>query len=604
MTLTEHMRSEQMDQIPTPLPAPVGSHNLRLYQTLATERNLTFANLLLSPPAEALLDAAQLENYLNLQLVPWRQQNDTTLIAGVEFTDKHHQWAQENYADYQFVQTAPLDIHRSLSRTFPKELSRRSIHHLALTTPIQSARTLLHQSQHIPLLLLLGFSTLQLLMAPASFLALFLLLMGIFHALTLSLKGILFWRGQHYRQHLWQMHQYKPDIPESALPTYTLLIPLYKEARSLPHLIAALNKIDYPHHKLDIKLIIEEDDNETYETAKQLRPAPHFEILRVPHSLPKTKPKACNYALRFARGEMITIYDAEDRPHPKQLKQVAKQFYYSTKDLVCVQCRLNYYNRPHNLLTRLFSIEYAAWFDFMIPGLESLRLPIPLGGTSNHISRQKLLELGEWDPFNVTEDADLGIRLASFRYRTEIIRSQTLEEAPIQLWPWMKQRSRWIKGYMQTWLVHMRRPIWLWHKLGLRGFLGFQLFIGGPCLVFLSTPILLACSVYWAFYPPLWNHPAAPLILPLSLSCLCFGIILHGFFAWKTVRFRNWPQMKLAITCFPFYWLLHSVASFRAFWQLLTRPHYWEKTEHGLSGAPVSAAITPPRPHPKTVPQG
>ncbi len=559
-------------------------NSLELYQALAKQRKLYFANLLTHPPQQGLLKPQRLQDYLNLQLLPWQydSKTETTLIAAVEINQNHRDWAALHYPKHHFVQTAPLDIHRALSSSFPAELSYQSIHKLAINSPIQSARTLLHRSKHLPvLLLLLGFC-LALFLAPAPVIIGFLIIMNMFHLFTLGFKSALFVIGQHSRFPLWYQHESAPAIADEELPTYSILVPIYKEAASLPHLIAALRALDYPKHKLDIKLIIEEDDAETFVAAKELRPEGMFEILRVPYSEPRTKPKACNYALRFARGDIITIYDAEDRPAPQQLREVAHRFLYGGDDLVCVQCRLNYYNRPQNLLTRLFSIEYAAWFDFMIPGLDAMKLPIPLGGTSNHIYRQKLLELGEWDPFNVTEDADLGIRLASLRYRTEVLRSQTLEEAPASLWPWIKQRSRWIKGYMQTWLVHMRRPIWLWKKLGWRGFMSFQLFIGGPCMVFLSTPILLGFSALWLLYPPPWQGHLSTLILPLSLAMLLYGVALHLLFAVYTVHSRKWPNMGFAILCFPFYWLLHSVASFRALSQLITRPHYWEKTEHGL----------------------
>ena len=563
-------------------------NSLTLYQSLARQRGLPFANLLEDPPQQHLLQAAHLPDYLRLQILPWQHDplDDTVQLAAVEITQNHKDWAAEHYPNHRFVQTAPMDIQRALTATFPKELSHQSIHHLALRSPIQSARILIDRSKHVPLLILFALLCAGLFVAPAPVIIGFLLLMNLSHLLTLSFKSLLFTLGARKRESLWNRHHHQPRCHDKDLPSYTILVPLYKEAASLPHLVSALRALDYPKHLLDIKLIIEEDDIETCEVAKALRPEGMFEILRVPYSEPRTKPKACNYALRFARGDIITIYDAEDRPHPQQLREVVHRFQHGPENLVCVQCRLNYYNRPQNWLTRLFSIEYAAWFDFMIPGLDYLNLPIPLGGTSNHLYRQKLLELGEWDPFNVTEDADLGIRLASLRYRTEVIRSQTMEEAPARLWPWLKQRSRWIKGYMQTWLVHMRRPIWLWQKMGWRGFMAFQFFIGGPCLVFLSTPALLTFSVLWALYPPDWSGPLTTLIWPLSLSMLFYGVALHLLFAVATVRSRAWPKMGWAIASFPFYWLLHSAASFRALSQLITRPHYWEKTEHGLWKAP------------------
>ena len=558
-------------------------NSLTLYKALAKQRGLEFANLLQSPPKRHLLKTEELENYLTLQLLPWQHdvQDDIVLIAVVEVTEAQQQWASEHYPKHRFVQTAPRDIHRSLNAFFPQELSHQSIYKLALSRPIQSAKTLLNKSEHIAVLGFITLLTVCLYLSPPSFIIGFLIAMNILHLFTLNFKLLLFVVGSKKRNDVWQKYKNKPPLTDEQLPTYSILVPIYKEASILPHLINSLRALDYPAHKLDIKIIIEEDDIETYEAALAQRPEGMFEILKVPFSQPRTKPKACNYALRFAQGDIITIYDAEDTPNPQQLREVAHRFTYGEPDLVCVQCRLNYYNRTQNLLTKLFSIEYAAWFDFMIPALDYMRLPIPLGGTSNHIYRQKLIELGEWDPFNVTEDADLGIRLASLRYRTEAMPSLTMEECPSALWPWVKQRSRWIKGYMQTWLVHMRRPVILYRKMGWRGWLSFQLFIGGPCLVFLSTPILFGLSILWLTSPPDWNDSTAQWVLPLSITMLLYGVLLHFVYAIKVIRQRKWKNMLFASLVFPFYWLLHSVASFRALTQLITRPHYWEKTEHG-----------------------
>src|SRR5262249_27281022 len=251
------------------------------------------------------------------------------------------------------------------------------------------------------------------------------------------------------------------ELSEEELPVYTVLVPMYREARMLPMLAQALRNLDYPLGKLDIKLVLEADDHETIEVARTLGLEGVFDVIRVPPSLPKTKPKACNYALRFARGEYLVIYDAEDRPEPDQLRKVVATFARSSENTACLQCRLNYYNANENWLTRMFTLDYSLWFDQVLPGLERLNVPIPLGGTSNHFKIKVLRDLCAWDPFNVTEDADLGIRLTQKGYRVGIVDSTTFEEAAHQTGNWIRQRSRWIKGYMQTFLVHMRKPLHL-----------------------------------------------------------------------------------------------------------------------------------------------
>jgi len=182
-------------------------------------------------------------------------------------------------------------------------------------------------------------------------------------------------------------------------------------------------------------------------------------IIVVPDGQPRTKPKACNVGLRFAHGEFLVIYDAEDRPAPDQLRRAVAAFRAAPPEMVCLQARLSYWNVDENALTRFFTLEYAHWFDLMLDGLAALRLPIPLGGTSNHFRVQPLRMVGAWDPHNVTEDADLGLRVAAQGMTVSTLASTTLEEACCRPWPWIKQRTRWIKGYMQTALVHTRHPI-------------------------------------------------------------------------------------------------------------------------------------------------
>jgi cellulose synthase/poly-beta-1,6-N-acetylglucosamine synthase-like glycosyltransferase len=253
---------------------------------------------------------------------------------------------------------------------------------------------------------------------------------------------------------------------EHSLPIYTILCPLYKEAHVVPQFVEAISKLDWPKDKLDVMLLLEEDDQDTVATIKAMALPEFVRIVVVPHSMPKTKPKACNYGLAFAKGEYLVIYDAEDIPDPLQLKKAYIGFQKAPENVQCLQAKLNYYNSHQNVLTRFFTAEYSLWFDLTLTGLQSLNSALPLGGTSNHFKTKILRELQGWDPFNVTEDADLGIRLFQKGYRTAIIDSTTLEEATSVMKNWLRQRSRWIKGYMQTYLVHMRNFINLLNDSG------------------------------------------------------------------------------------------------------------------------------------------
>jgi cellulose synthase/poly-beta-1,6-N-acetylglucosamine synthase-like glycosyltransferase len=373
-------------------------------------------------------------------------------------------------------------------------------------------------------------------------------------------------------------------IPDRELPIYSVLVPLYREAHMLPSLVAALRKLDYPAAKLDIKLILEAVDRKTAAAAYSLNLPGNFEIVVVPDLRPRTKPKALNYALPLARGEYAVIYDAEDRPEPGQLRQALHAFAEGPPNLAAVQARLNLYNGSENWLTRQFTIEYCALFDGLLPALDRLALPIPLGGTSNHFRASALRWLMAWDAFNVTEDADLGIRLARNGYRCRVLRSTTYEEAPARLMCWLKQRTRWLKGYIQTWLVHMRQPHLLWQELGPRGFLAFQIVVGGTILSALVHPwfYLLASfelglgqlmakpqSVFgWPFWLIAWFDLSAGYLASMALGLLA-------------VRRRGYRSLLWHIPLMPLYWLLISAAAYRALWQFLTARFEWEKTEHG-----------------------
>ena len=373
------------------------------------------------------------------------------------------------------------------------------------------------------------------------------------------------------------------ELDDRELPVYTIMVPLYREVAVLPMLVDSLSRLDYPPSKLDIKLILEEDDAETLLAIRALELPPHFKLVIVPDAQPKTKPKACNYALIQAEGKYVVIYDAEDRPDPDQLKKIVVAYSKAEERIVCIQCKLNYYNRDQNLLTRWFTIEYSSWFDLFMPGLDAADSPIPLGGTSNHLVRDKLIELGAWDPFNVTEDADLGVRLHKFGYKTAIVDSTTYEEANSDLYNWIRQRSRWVKGYIQTWLVHMRHPVKLWRQMGWRSWWSFQFVIAGTFFGFLLNPF------YWCL-TTLWLMTKAGVIRELFPGFVYFaaaaGLYIGNFvFTYVNVAGvlrRGYPELVKYALLSPLYWALMSVGAYKGFFQLFYRPFYWEKTVHGL----------------------
>ena len=373
-------------------------------------------------------------------------------------------------------------------------------------------------------------------------------------------------------------------IVDDELPIYTILLPVYKEDNLIKKLIWNLQSLDYPREKLDIKLVIEEDDDKTLNAVRNLNFPAIFEVIIVPFHMPKTKPKACNYALQFARGEYITIYDAEDIPDTDQLKKVVALFNKLPENYICVQSALNYFNRNENFLTRMFTLEYSYWFDYMLPGLDTLDIPIPLGGTSNHFKMDALVELGAWDPFNVTEDADLGVRAYAKGYKVAIVNSTTYEEANNEPINWIRQRSRWIKGYMQTYLVHMRNPVALWRKLGWKGFLGFGFFIGATPITFLVYPLLLGIFLAYLLFDFSTIRTLFPdWVLFMSIFNLMVGNILMIYVNMMAVFKRRFYVLILFAIANPVYWLMHSIAAYMGLYELIVKPFYWQKTNHGIS---------------------
>jgi cellulose synthase/poly-beta-1,6-N-acetylglucosamine synthase-like glycosyltransferase len=375
------------------------------------------------------------------------------------------------------------------------------------------------------------------------------------------------------------------SLDEKNLPIYTILCPLYKEAHILPHFLDSIEKLDYPKDKLDVILLLEEDDTETIDSASDLNIPFYVRTLIVPDSQPKTKPKACNFGLAHARGEYLVIYDAEDRPEPLQLKKAYIAFQKVPASTVCLQAKLNYFNPSQNLLTRFFTAEYSLWFDVVLPGLQSIDSTIPLGGTSNHFKTQTLLNLKGWDPFNVTEDCDLGVRLFKEGFKTAIIDSITLEEANSSPKNWLRQRSRWIKGYMQTYLVHMRNPLSFIKEHGIHAFV-FQLVIGARISFMLINPFLwLVTFSYFAFFDLVGPQIEAffpSLIFYVAVISLVFGNFMYIYNYMIGLAKREHFGLIKYIFLTPLYWLLASVAASIALYQLLVKPHYWEKTEHGL----------------------
>ena len=369
-------------------------------------------------------------------------------------------------------------------------------------------------------------------------------------------------------------------------PTYTIFCPLYKEHEVIPQFVNAMSKLDYPADKLQIMLLLEEDDKVTIAKAQSMQLPSFVEIVVVPHSMPKTKPKACNYGLLKATGEYVVIYDAEDVPDPDQLKKAILAFEKLGDDVACIQSKLNFYNPHQNLLTRAFTTEYSLWFDLVLTGLQSIKAPIPLGGTSNHFRRAQLVHLSGWDAFNVTEDCDLGIRLVKRGMYTAVLDSTTLEEANSDLPNWFSQRSRWIKGYMQTYLVHMRNPSQFLKEWRKPHVLTFQLIVGGKILSMFINPLMWVTTIsYFAarsVVGPTIESFFPTAVFYMAIFSLVMGNFLYVYYYMIGCLKRNQDELVKFAFLMPFYWLMMSMAAWIAVKDLIIRPHHWAKTKHGL----------------------
>jgi len=378
---------------------------------------------------------------------------------------------------------------------------------------------------------------------------------------------------------------------DDSLPVYTVLVALYREKEVVQQLVAALLRLDWPHSRLDIKLVCEADDSETLDALAALDLPSHFEIVEVPDRAPRTKPKALNYALAGARGDYLVIYDAEDRPHRQQLLEAHARFRTAPPELACLQAPLIIANASESWLSSLFAMEYSGLFRRLLPYLGQRSQPMPLGGTSNHFRTDILRKVGAWDPYNVTEDADLGLRLYRMGYRADTLSRYTVEDAPTERAVWLGQRTRWFKGWMQTWLVLMRHPVRLSRELGLRSTLMFHILVTGMLVSALGHPLILffvAMTMWHMIFAP---HSTS---LEIGLFVLDWFNVIFAYTVFVRLGQRAMGRNELAHLNFkwryvPCYWMLMSLAAWKAAVELRRKPYFWNKTPHKPSAQrPIS----------------
>ena len=563
----------------------------QLYQFLANQAHLPVFELSkveLNQEIARLIDA-DIERKLGI--LPLIQNNGILTMAITDpLNDEAIRYA-ENTTGMKInpVLVTERDFDLAMERLYKNEYLNQSISQLLERTPEDSAYHLFSTGQIIAIVFFVIISILCLKINYLQYLIVINAFATLFYTLFSLYKGYIMGKALSNDLEVSVSNEEVDALDEKELPVYTILVPVHKEANVLGKILKRLSQMDYPITKLDIKILLESDDHETIDAFYDANPPAFIQEVIIPVSAPRTKPKACNYGLIHAKGEYVVIYDAEDLPDRDQLKKVVVAYQKVPDDVVCIQAKLNYYNRNQNLLTKWFTSEYSMWFDLLLPGLDATRAPIPLGGTSNHFRMSSLLEIGAWDPYNVTEDADLGMRLYKRGYRTRIVDSITLEEANSQIGNWVRQRSRWVKGYIQTWLVHMRHPFRLWREVGSGAFFSFQMLIGGTFFALLMNPIYWTMTVLWYLTHAGVVKAINPgIIFFMGSICLYFGnfIFTYANIA-GAIRQKYYDLVRSALFS-PIYWALMSIGAWRGFLQLFFKPHFWEKTRHGLSGSDQS----------------
>ena len=525
------------------------------------------------PPDPRLIDAFGAVECLALHVVPWRVVGATTLVATAHPEDFHrHRPRLEALFGQVVMVLAPRGaLEAAVLKVRGARLARLAETRVALADSCRGYRA---QALRLPAaaMALAGLVVASLWPAGAMLvMTLVALLAGVaFTGLKMAaLLSLLRPRPQ-------------PSTPLIArLPIVSVMVALYRESSIAPRLVKRLGKLDYPQELLDVLLVVEAEDSLTRAALERADLPGWMRIVLVPAGSVKTKPRALNFALDQCRGSIVGVYDAEDAPEPDQIRKVVDRFHARGPDLACLQGRLDFYNPRVNWLSRCFTIEYAAWFRLLLPGIERLGMAVPLGGTTLFFRRAALEGLGRWDAHNVTEDADLGMRIARRGYRTELLDTTTHEEATCLPHAWVKQRSRWIKGFMMTWLTHMRDPARLWRELGPRRFLGFQLLLAGSVLHALLAPVLWT---YWVL-PFGLPHPVAELLPDAGLKALVAtflaieaSLIVFGIAGVARTRHRLNPLWVLTMIL---YYPLATLAAYKAAWEMLAQPFYWDKTTHG-----------------------
>lgn len=552
-----------------------------LCRGLAVQFGCEVADFQSIPPDARIIDQFGPDRCLREGIVPWKRVGGATVIASSRPQDFGRLRASlpEGLGQFMLAVAPEKQIQEALLRTRQRRLANRAETRVAAEESCRDWRTWAMARLAFSAIIILASGLIWSAQTTFLILSLWAVMALVMNTTLKAAAAVAKVRAARHANPVFV--SWRQRGVARRLPTVSIMVPLFREREIAGRLVMRLARLSYPKELLDICLVVEEDDTVTQAALNAANLPRWMRQIIVPRGLLKTKPRALNYALDFCRGSIVGVYDAEDAPEADQIHKIVRRFHDSGPDLACVQGMLDFYNPRANWLSRCFTIEYATWFRVVLPGLEKLNFVIPLGGTTLFFRRDVLEELGGWDAHNVTEDADLGVRLARHGYRTELIESVTEEEANCRFWPWIKQRSRWIKGYAITWAVHMRSPRQLLAELGLRRFLGVQLLFLGTLSQFMLAPVLWT---FWAF-PLGLPHPLDGMLSGLGIAALTLVFLTAeavslgiGIFAIASTRHRGlWPWVPSMHLYFP----LAAIAAYKGIWELIARPFYWDKTAHG-----------------------
>lgn len=545
-------------------------------EALGEQAALPVVDLDRAPPSRNLAQIYSPVEGLKQGFVIWKKMNDTLVVAISDPNQKKQIRAtlQEFSSKILFVLSTSNAIHRYYQTAFQDELSQAAN---CRCPKDQSIRGWYGAKPKI-----IGATLLGLLGLAAAFVP-HLLITVLLGWILVALIGNSFFKLMTLVAFLRTPATSRPQKQVKKLPKISIMVPLLRESDILDRLIDRMSALVYPKELLEICIVYESDDAQTKAHLATRRLPYWMRTIEVPASHLQTKPRALNYALDFCRGDVIGIYDAEDAPEPDQLYRVAETFENAAENVACVQCRLDYYNSRTNWLSRCFTIEYAILFRVILPGLQQLGLPIPLGGTSVFFRRDHLEKLGRWDAHNVTEDADLGIRLHRHGMRCICAPATTYEEANFRILPWVRQRSRWLKGFLQTWITHLRNPVALYRQLGGLGFLVFHILFLGTFTSFAATPLVLPLWAFSLGYElPLYTAVSPTFINIMVVAFLATEALLL-FLGFVALRQREDRTLFTTLPLMLFYWPIGSFAAYKALYELFVKPAYWDKTCHGIN---------------------